>query len=71
MRSRGYLQLSVEKEPLDESIGLSILPVIQGKENDEIPFWEASWDKWKNHSSAHVMSELTKTRLIDIQVELI
>jgi hypothetical protein len=66
LRSRGYLQLSVEKEPLDESTGSSVLPVIQGKETDEIPFWEASWDKWKDvrgtiSMSAHVMSELEKT----------
>ena len=48
LRSRGYLQLSVEKEPLHESTGSSVAPVIQGKETDEIPFWEASWDKWKD-----------------------
>ena len=45
LRFRGYLQLSVEKERLDESTGSSVLPVIHGKETDEISFWEASCDK--------------------------
>jgi len=46
LRSRHQLSVKQEKYPLDSRTTPSELRLTQGKENDEKPYWEVSWDKW-------------------------